>query len=121
MSREKRLRILKFLRYFARTILLIQSLLFFIFSLLSGVNRFEGSIMGIIYNSPNVLPWLVLLIFVYIAFKWEILGGLLICSMGIFTLYFFDVSEFRFTFWAVSIPLIFLGALLLIAGYLGKQ
>ena len=121
MNKEKRLKILKFLRCVARTTLLILSLLFFIFSLLSGADKLGGGIMGIIYNSPNALPWIILLIFVYIAFKWEILGGLLILSMGVFTIFFFDTSDNLFVLWIVSMPLILMGALLVIAWYVGKH
>jgi len=121
MNKEKRLKISRFLRNFARTILLVLGLLLFIFSLLSGADKLGGGIIGIIYNSPNALPWLMLLIFIYIAFRWEIIGGVLILSMGAFTIYFFDVTEFCIVFWGVSVPLIFLGVLLLIAGYLEKR
>ena len=77
--------------------------------------------MGIIYNSPNALPWLILLIFIFIAFKWEIIGGLLILSMGVFTVFFFSTSDNLFVLWVISIPLILMGALLVIVWYICKH
>jgi len=52
-----------------------------------------GGITGIIHNSPNALPWLILLILAYIAFRWETLGGLLILSMGVFSIFFFRAPK----------------------------
>ena len=121
MIREKKFKISKFLRYFARTVLLILGILLFIFSLLSGTERLGGGTIKIIYNFPNALPWLILLIFIFIAFKWEIIGGLLILSMGVFTVFFFNTSDNLFVLWVISIPLILIGALLVIAWYIGKH
>ena len=121
MIREKKFKISIFLRYFARTVLLILGILLFIFSLLSGTERLGGGIIKIIYNSPNALPWLILLIFIFIAFKWEILGGLLILSMGVFTVFFFNTSDNLFVLWVISIPLILMGALLVIVWYICKH
>lgn len=102
-------------------VLLVLGILLFIFSLLSGADRLGGGIKGIIYNSPNALPWLILLIAIYIAFKWEMVGGLIILMMGLFTIFFFNAVENLFVLLVISIPLIVLGKLLVIAWYLDRQ
>ena len=120
MKKKKRIIIEKVFRYFARTGILILGILLFIFSLLSGADRLGGGITGIIYNSPNSLPWLILLIFAYIAFRWEMLGGLLIFLMGVFSIFFFRDPKNPFVLFVISIPLIILGILFLISGYMKK-
>ena len=45
-------------------------------------------------NIPNSLPWVLLLIFVLIAFRKQVLGGVLIILFGIFTIIFFSALEF---------------------------
>ena len=120
MKKKKRIRIEKNIRYFARTVILILGILLFIFSLLSGADRLGGGITGIIHNSPNALPWLILLILAYIAFRWETLGGLLILSMGVFSIFFFRAPKNPFVLFVISIPLITLGILFFISGTMKK-
>ena len=49
--------------------LLIIGVLIFIFALLSGAESKGGGVVGIIKNSPNALPWVFLLVLVYVAWK----------------------------------------------------
>jgi len=50
-------------------------------------------------NSPNALPWLLLGVLVYVAFKWELVGGLLVAGMGVFTVFFQCIQiSIRFLF-----------------------
>ena len=57
-------KIAKILRYTARTILLFISIFWFVFALLSGAEEYGGGVKGIITNSPNALPWLLLFVLV---------------------------------------------------------
>lgn len=79
------------LRNSARYILLTFCLLVFFFALFSGAGESEG-FRGIIKNSPNALPWAILLAFVFVAWKWELVGGILITLFGFGALYFFGFS-----------------------------
>lgn len=121
MEREGRHKTAHIIRRFARIVLLLLGTLLFIFALLSGADRLGGGIKGIIANAPNALPWLFLLIAVFIAFKWELIGGLLILIMGIFTIFFFNAIMNLFVLLLISIPLIVCGKLLLIAWYLDRN
>lgn len=96
---------MKRLRYIARGILILIALTWFTFALLSGAG--EGA-AGISANVPNALPWLVLFALVGIAWKWEHIGGLLIIAAGLFSIFFFREP---LVFFAISVPLIFLGGL----------
>ncbi len=89
-----------------KVLLLVIALFWLIFSLMSG---FESS--GGFNNLPNALPWLVLLIGVIIAFRWEIVGSVLIIMYAIFAMIFFG---FGIVVFIISLPLAVLaGALLL--------
>jgi|GEM_PF-527574 len=79
-------------RLIARYPLLILGILVFLFALLSGSEGYGGGIAGIIKNSPNAIPWLILLVLVFIAWKWELIGGILVTVLGIALLYFFNFT-----------------------------
>ncbi|SDS18517.1 hypothetical protein SAMN04515667_1600 [Formosa sp. Hel1_31_208] len=55
------------LKYIARYALLLIASLLFAFALLSGSEGYGGGIMGIVKNSPNALPWVVLMFLVFVA------------------------------------------------------
>ena len=93
----------------------------FIFALLSGAEGYGGGLKGVIMNSPNSLPWLLLFVFVYVAWKWELVGGSLVALIGFFTIFMFDAFEEPFVFLAISLPLMLLGAFLIISWYLTKN
>ena len=63
------IRFAKYLRYTARIILLIISSFWFVFALFSGSEMYGVGLKGVLMNSPNALPWLLLLVFNYIAYK----------------------------------------------------
>ena len=111
----------KFLRYASRTVLVIVSSFWFVFALLSGSGKYGGGIKGIMMNSPNALPWLLLGVLVYVAFKWELVGGLLVAGMGVFTVFFFNAYKSAFVFFSISVQLVVLGGLLLASWYLTKK
>jgi len=104
MDKQK---ICMYLAYFAKSLLLVLAVGWLIFALLSGA---ENS--GLFKNIPNALPWIVLLIFVCIAFRWQILGGILIIFFGIFTIIFFSAIQFIWILFLISLPLMILGAIL---------
>jgi hypothetical protein len=83
-------------RFMARYPLLILGILVFLFALVSGSEGFGGGIMGIIKNSPNALPWLALLLFVLVAWKWELIGGIIITLLGVAMFYFFNFVGLNF-------------------------
>ena len=80
-----------YLAYFAKSLLLVLAIGWLIFALLSGA---ENS--GALKNFPNALPWAVLLVFVCVAFRWQILGGILVILFGLFTVIFFSASVWFF-------------------------
>ena len=102
-------KIAKGLRYFARTVLLLVAIFWFVFALLSGSAELGGGWRGILENAPNAAPWAVLFILVFIAWKWEMIGGILIALLGILSIFMFDALEQPFVFLAISLPLILLG------------
>ncbi|OQY30114.1 MAG: hypothetical protein B6I38_07665 [Anaerolineaceae bacterium 4572_5.1] len=111
----------KYLRYTARTILLIITALVFVFSLLSGSEEYGGGIKGILKNSPNALPWLLLFVFIYVAWKWELVGGAIVALMGVFTVFFFHSYRFPIVFFVISVPLIILGSFFIASWYLTRE
>jgi hypothetical protein len=112
-----------YLRNIARYSLLVVGILVFIFALLSGSEAYGGGVMGIIKNSPNALPWLGLLVFLFIAWKRELIGGLLITALGIFLMIFFNIlgGSFQWPAFIVSlIPVVF-GLMFILSWYLAKS
>ena len=66
----------------AIALLLIIGILLFIFSLISGSETYGGGLSGLIRNSPNSIPWIVLLVLVIIARKNYAWGGFLLLIFG---------------------------------------
>lgn len=77
-----------------------------IFALISGSESYGGGIRGIIKNSPNMLPWLVLLIPVIIAWKSERIGGILVFLLGLVLVYFFNTGPNLFVSTLIATSLI---------------
>lgn len=121
MGKEGVHKIAKVIRDVARIVLLVLAVLIFVFSLLSGAESLGGGMKGIVNNFPNTIPWIFLLIAVFITFKWELAGGLIILIIGIFTIFFFNALENLFVLFVISIPLIVLAKLLIIAWYLDRK
>ncbi len=57
------------------TILLVVAAFWFVFALLSGSEEYGGGIIGIMKNSPNAIPWLILFGAVYCAWRWRLVGA----------------------------------------------
>ena len=102
-------------------VLLTLAILLFVFSLLSGAEQLGGGLEGIILNSPNALPWAFLLVFVYVAWRWELIGGSLIVLMGLFTLFFFRGYEHPFVLFVITLPMIILGGCFIASWYLTRK
>jgi len=92
------------LRNFARYFLLVLGILIFVFALLSGAEQ-TGGIRGIIENSPNASPWLVFLLVVWLAWKKELIGGIVIILFSIAVSILFSIWNdlFEFAFWLVLV------------------
>jgi hypothetical protein len=111
----------KILRYTARIFLILVVSFWFVFALLSGAEELGGGLMGVVKNFPNALPWLLLFALVFLAWKWELVSGIIIAALGILTIFMFDTLEEGVTFLLISVPLMFLGGALVSAWYLERK
>ncbi|MFC1898574.1 hypothetical protein ACFLYJ_03275 [Candidatus Cloacimonadota bacterium] len=102
-----KLKIANIFRRIARYVLLILGILVFAFALFSGAED-EPGLRGIINNSPNALPWLLLLVVVWFSWKRELLGGIIIILLAIYGAFFFGIWNdlFEFAFWLILVILI---------------
>ncbi len=123
MQEKCKKKLAKYLRNTARYVLLILGILVFIFALLSGSEGYGGGLGGIIRNSPNALPWLILLIMVFIAWKWELAGGIIISLLGLAMVYFviFQANNFFLTTFILTLLIIILGSFFIISWCLRKD
>lgn len=111
------------LKYIARYTLLLVASLLLVFSVVSGSEDYGGGITGLLKNSPNALPWLGLILLIFIAWNYELLGGILIFLCGLWFVYFFNFSGPNFwwiTFFLTSIIPI-MGLLFILSWYLNNQ
>lgn len=113
--------ILRFLRLVARILLVVLALFWFAFALLSGAAQYGQGIDALLRNLPNALPWLGLFVFVYIAFRWELVGGLLVVLAGFVSIFFFNAWTAPVVLFGVSLPLIAAGAGLIACHYLDRS
>ncbi len=122
MENESKLQIANILRNIARYTLLLLGLLTFTFALLSGAEKYGGGLSGIVKNSPNALPWTLLLLLIYIAWKWEWLGGILITILGLFLVYYFNFqgSHFYLGVFLITLSIAILGVCFILSSYLRK-
>lgn len=101
-----------FLRLFARTLLTIITLFWLFFASLSGADLFTDGFKGIIKNLPNTLPWIGIIIINILAWKKELLGGILLILSGLYLGYFFGVHEGNLTvLFLIVIPFVLLGGI----------
>jgi len=118
---NKEYSITKWAHISATVLLLLVVVFWFGFALLSGAAEYGGGWRGVLYNSPNALPWLVLFGVVYVAWRWPLWGGALIALFGLNTLLMFDTYESIFTFLTITVPLTLLGITLMGSGYLQNK
>ena len=123
MENLKRIRTANILRYTARYFLLVAGILVFLFALVSGSEQYGGGVRGILQNSPNALPWVILLAALYIAWKRELAGGILITLTGIGMLVLFILKANQF-FWPVLLlvlVIMLLGIFFILSWYLRRE
>jgi hypothetical protein len=104
-----------------RIIVLIFSVLIFIFALLSGASEYGDGLDSIIKNSPNALPWLLFFGLVYLGWKNDKIGGYLFVFVGLFSVIFFNTWKHLSSFFVVSFPIFLAGILFLVNYYRGKK
>ena len=123
MHQDKQIKTANWFRNIARYSILSIGILVFIFALLSGAEEYGGGLHGIIKNSPNVLPWVVLLVIVLIAWKWELVDGILIILLGIFAYWFisFRGNNFNLAPFIIFLLIILMGEFFLISWYLRRK
>ena len=121
MNDDKKLNLANILRKIARYGLLSIGLLVFVFAALSGSEEYGGGIQGIVKNLPNAIPWLTLLLLVFISWRRELFGGILTMVFGIALIQFFNAGPVFFvpTF-IVTLIVPLLGACLVLSWYLRK-
>ncbi len=90
------------LRKIARTLLLLITIIVFVFALLSGSESYGGGFWGIIKNAPNALPWILLFAMNYLVWKKELIGGVVLTLFGLFITYLFNFSGPNF-WWSTFI------------------
>ncbi len=122
METTKKTKTAKAIRSIAFFLLLIAGLLVFVFALLSGSETYGGGLTGIIKNSPNALPWALLLLFTLVARKKPIIGSTLVVAFGVTTTWLFNFSGpnfFWFTFGLTS-SITLLGFVMMIATFVAQ-
>ncbi len=118
MENEKQRRIIRTVRKSALIALTVLSVLLLVFSLLSGSEDYGGGLAGIVKNSPNSLPWVVFAMAVFIAWRRNVWGGILITIFGgVITYYFnFTGSNFFLITFIVCLFVVFLGLAVVFSG-----
>ncbi len=118
---ERDLRLANVIRNVARYTLLIVGILVLVFALISGSESYGGGIMGLIKNSPNALPWLILFVFIFVAWKWELTGGIIITLFGVAMFFFFNQGpNFYMATLFLSLLIIALGSFFILSWYLRR-
>ncbi|MCD6089962.1 MAG: hypothetical protein J7J72_00545 [Bacteroidales bacterium] len=119
MDKEVRINKGIIFRKIARYTSLTLGVLVFVFALISGSVEYGGGIQGIIKNSPNALPWLLFLLLVFVAWKWEVVGGIVIIILGLSFLYVFNFPSAHFfsTASIISFLIIFIGVCYILSWY----
>lgn len=95
----------------------------FMVALVSGAEACGGGWEGFIKNSPNSLPWLTLIVLIGIAWKNEMIGGVLVTLFGLATVYFFNFSGpnfFAATF-VLSLLITLMGGFFFVSWFLKKS
>ena len=105
----------KTLKKIAKIILFTWSILLFVFALFSGSEQLGGGISGVIQNSPNALPWLLLFLLSILACKKRLIGGSIIIILGLIMIFFFKFYEDLISFFTISFPIIVSGCFLVLS------
>ncbi len=123
MHQDKQIKTANWFRNIARYAMLIIGVLIFVFALLSGAEEYGGGLRGIIKNSLNALPWIALMVIVFVAWKWELVGGVLIILVGIFAYWFmsFRGNNINVAPFIIFLLIILMGEFFLISWYLRRK
>lgn len=108
---------LRILRAAAHGLLILLALAWFGFALMSGAGEGAAGLLG---NLPNTLPWLLLLAIVLLALRWPMAGGGLVMLAGLGSIVFFHAWTEPVVLVAISLPLIALGAALVVLKALAR-
>ncbi|WP_393930396.1 hypothetical protein [Yoonia sp. R2-816] len=104
-----------------RALLVVFALFWFVFALLSGAGQQDQGISVMLRNLPNAMPWLALFIVIYISFRWELAGGLLVVAAGFFSMAFFNALTSPVVLLAVSLPMVVLGSGLILCWFSDRR
>lgn len=89
----------------------------FVFALCSGADTYQNPLMGMLKNLPNTMPWIGLFMLVYITWRWELIGGVLLVMFSVFLFIFFNVINGNiFVFCVIIIPLFSMGLFFIMHG-----
>lgn len=106
-------------RNIARYSILVIASILFVFSLLSGSESYNGTLKGVLSNSMNTLPWLILFILLFVAWKRELLGGVLIVLFGLWAICFFNFqgANFWWSIFFITLIIPILGSFFILSWY----
>ena len=90
-------------RIIARSLILIMGLIIFSFAFISGIDEMRRGIDDMIMSSPYFLSWLILLTILFVAWVWELAGGIIILVMSLYSFYFFILHESAYGFFLIMI------------------
>ena len=108
-----------FLLRAVRIVLLLYASAVFLLALFSGAGP---GVAGVLYNIPNTLPWIILLVITWLSWKDPVKGGVMSVLYAVLLVYFFEMRIALTSEFLVFIsPMIVLGLLLIIAGSLSKK
>jgi len=111
-----------FLYLFPRITITTISILVFIFALFSGAESFGGGVIGIIKNSPNSLPWLLLFLLSRLAHRHSRIGGLILMVIPLVFLIFSSFHQKDILVFSIIFAPIFLsGLFFFISSYFKKS
>lgn len=103
-----------------KILLVIWISIIFVFALLSGSEEYGGGLEGILKNSPNALPWVVVLGVLYLTRKRDLEGGVLLVLLGIGAI-LIGMYESLVIILCIPLPLISVGVFLLISWYTDRN
>lgn len=111
---------MKIIKQLPLLLLLVLDIFWLLFALFSGVPA-GSDFRGIMSNSLNTLPWLILLAAIIVAWRFRLAGGILVFLLGVASVFFFDVFKAPVVFFFVSLPLLLIGLWLLITGLRSRR
>ena len=105
----------KTIYWIPRVLALLFTVPVLIFALLSGAAEYGGGLKGIALNSPNAIPWIILLGVVFVAWKWEKIGGYALIAMSIMFAFMFNAIDNPIVALVLLAPILISGAMFLVS------